>query len=112
MMDRDLPQSLVRQYDMWTETIQEEDLSTCGYAVFEALLVRSDIAVRWSSLSVEQQNVIATVDARLVAEHEKVAEGLNTFVGDRDPNPLHWWYRLDEGPQVRAEAEQAAKEAR
>ncbi len=78
---------------------------------FQALWQRSIIEARRHELSDAQRVQLRIFDDRLQVRWRKVAEMLETLVWV-EPDRRHWWWHLDEGPQVRAEAEQAAKEAR
>jgi len=71
---------------------------------FQALWQRSRIEAQWGELSEAQQAQLRIFDDRLQERWQKVAEMLETLVWV-EPDRRHWWWHLDEGPQVREEAE-------
>jgi hypothetical protein len=68
-----------------------------------ALIARDSIEEDWEHLTGAQQSQVKTIDDELVQRASVVAEIL--------PNPnftdrRHWWWFLNEGPQVRKKARQ------
>ncbi|MCL5958775.1 MAG: hypothetical protein M1358_05560 [Chloroflexi bacterium] len=69
----------------------------------EALIHRSHIQERWEELTPQQREEITRIDDDLARLHRRVADVLPP--GGETPDRSQWWWHLDEGPQVRKEAE-------
>jgi len=92
----------IEAYAVLTDGIQDE-WDNPSRDAFEALLRRSKIEDEWEQLTPQQQQRVREIDDRLVAQHEQVGDMLETL-NEVDPRTAHWWWHLDEGPQVRQEA--------
>lgn len=97
---------LIATYRMRAQSILEE--TEYDTDVLEALIGRSILQRLWEELPDVQQDQIRRIDDIIVAAHACVADTLNTFVQQREPDRSHWWWYLDRGPQVRREAERMA----
>ncbi|MBI2941946.1 MAG: hypothetical protein HYY04_16070 [Chloroflexi bacterium] len=97
-------QNAVESYEAYLRLgLRDED-----GVVDEILLVlntRSAIEDRWSELSSLDKRRVTELDDLLVVKHDLIAEVLPF---PQRPGSRHWWWYLDEGPQVREQARQKA----
>lgn len=100
----------IRAYRVRVEGISDDE--SYEDDVLWALIGRSALQERWDELAEEQREEVQHIDDMLVGLHARVAEAIETVVRQRESDHTHWWWYLDQGPQVREKAEQVAKEAR
>ena len=92
---------LLETYQFEIEDLDEpEDL--CSQALI-VLSTRDSLAQL--PLTEQEQQALSRLDAELIKRWETLAECL-PFPSEHDRK--HWWWFLDEGPQVREEALQTA----
>ena len=105
--------SLLERYRHLLRTLDEEagktppkeylDLLGPG-EVDELLLIRNRISEM--DLSPEQKAEVSEADDLLVKHRRLITEWLS--MGSVEEPIAHWWWHLDEGPQVREQAREAA----
>lgn len=108
-----LADSLLERYGRWlrlldNEASRTEDgeyLDLLGPGEVDELLFMWDEISR-IDLSPEQRAELTKLDDILMKHYRVVAEWMPTRLPGESRS--HWWWYLDEGPQVREEAEKAA----
>ncbi len=98
----DLYAKLTRQIPTFDERSEVENVLIWREAIYEALLAGQ-------KLSETQNEVLAEADDRLVEQAAWITEHFpQVFEHGRRVPRDRWWWHLNEGPQVREEAERAA----
>jgi hypothetical protein len=86
-------------YGSWLEGISD-DYNWQNDAT-QAVITRSMVEDIWVQLTPQEQAAVLAADNTLIENWERVAESM---LDPKEYPRTHWWWYLDEGPQVREEA--------
>jgi hypothetical protein len=103
---------LILALDLYCNMTTKLPLYDMTVEVENVLMWRDEIhdeLLSGGQLSPEQQQRLKEADDRLLAQRDRLVRDFpRAFERTEEIGPQQWWWHLDKGPQVRAEAEQAA----
>jgi hypothetical protein len=88
--------ALLRDYKAYVTAGLDDDDNYETEALL-ALIARDEIEKMWASLDENQKERVKELDEVLASKHMRVSE----YLSYAPPGRSGWWWRLDEGPQVR-----------